>query len=211
MLAGPSAFHIDNLLHQDPWNTAMSIDAVRARAFNACGEQAKMDSLRNPGSRVWRNRMMLATLIDQADCQAFKSPSERHPSVCAFANIDLRSPEESLITGLPASAFCMSFNPQSANQCIISLEFKVRAFWRSPRIVPSGVIPDWHDADLEAWAEGAVAARMERGRRTARPSEQTESSEAPEPPRKRVTIAHAAPLLGRARSPRIAAAATAAT
>ena len=156
--------------------------------------------------------MMLATLIDQADCQAFKLPSERHPSVCAFANIDLRSPEESLVTGLPASAFSISFNPQSASQCIISIEFKVRAFWRSPRIVPIGVVPDWHDADFEAWAEGAVAARMERGRRTARrSSEQKEPDEGAAPPKKRVTIVHAAPLLGRARSPRIAAAVAAAT
>ena len=191
----------------------MSLDAVRARALDVCGEeQAKTDSLRNPGTRVWRTRMMLATLIDQADCQAFKPPNERHPSVCAFANIDLRSPAESLLTGLPASAFMMSFNPQSANQCIISIEFKVRAFWRSPRIVPSGVVPDWHDADLEAWAEGAVAARMERGRRTARrSSEQKEPDEGAAPPKKRMTIVHAAPLLGRARSPRIAAAVAAAT
>jgi hypothetical protein len=183
----------------------MSVEAVRARALDVCGEHAvKQASLRNPGTRVWRNRMMLATLIDLAECQAFRLPKDRHPSVCAFANIELRSPEEAQRTGRPASAFLMSFNPQSANQCVITMEFKLCAWWRSPRVVPDGVVPDWHDADMEPWAEGAVAARLERRRLARRCSENKEKGqedEAETRPRKvRITSANAAPLLGRTRA-----------
>jgi hypothetical protein len=84
------------------------------------------------------------------------------------------------------------------------MEFKVCAWWRSPRVVPDGVVPDWHDADMEPWAEGAVAARLERRRLARRRSENKEKEqedEAEARPRKvRITSANAAPLLGRTRA-----------
>ena len=187
----------------------MSVDAVRAKALAVCGVQAvRQQSLRSPETFVWRSRMMLATLLDLAECEAFKLPRERHSSVCAFANIELRSPEEAQVTGRPASAFLMSFNPQSANQCVITMEFKVSAWWRHPRDFPEGVVPAWHDADLEPWVAGAVAAREERVKLAQRreASKETEQEDAAAHPRKkRITSATAAPPLGRVqRLPRTA-------
>ena len=151
-------------------------------------------------------------MIDLHDCDARRLPNERHASVCAFANLELRSPDAAAASGLPASAFLLSFTPKSRGRCVIKAELKVKAFWRLPRVIPSGggVIPAWHDADLEPWREGATrppvvmtpsaAARRKKRRESLRRGWGAAGADEDEERKEtRTTIVTAAPQVGRAR------------